>query len=49
MKTDSKRPTLPEMSRWWKDKNSHDDKGGSFNVQLYMKICEVKHYLHDNK
>jgi len=34
--------TLPTMVRWWSRQSFTHDKGGSFNVQLYLKICEIK-------
>lgn len=49
MKTSFKKSTLPEMARWWKKKSSHDDKGGSFDVQLYMRICEAKNSILNNE
>lgn len=36
------KPTLPAIIRWWQRKSFTNDKGGSFNVQLYLKICEIK-------
>jgi len=45
MKTNYKpkeKMTLPTMVRWWSRQSFTHDKGGSFNVQLYLKICEIK-------
>lgn len=34
--------TLPAIIRWWSKPSFAFDKGGSFNVELYLKICEIK-------
>jgi len=30
------KPNIARMKRWWKGQSLHDDKGGSFNVTLYL-------------
>lgn len=37
--------TLFDNVRFWREQSLRncDDKGGSFNVELYMKILEIKH------
>jgi len=30
------KPNIARMKRWWKNQSLHDDKGGSFNVTLYL-------------
>lgn len=51
MKQNFEQITLPMMIRWWTKKNSIHDKGGSFDVQLYLRICAVKNsmYIPNNK
>lgn len=34
--------TLPAIIRWWSQPRFSFDRGGSFNVELYLKICEIK-------
>jgi hypothetical protein len=28
--------------QWWRKKSMNDDKGGSFNVELYLQYCKIK-------
>jgi hypothetical protein len=46
MKRNKKKATLriPLIAqiKWWKDQSTIQDKGGSFNLDLYMQICEFK-------
>jgi hypothetical protein len=50
MKTKSKKQNsffpLPipvlRMARWWKEKSFSHDKGGSFNVELYLKVQNAR-------
>lgn len=30
------------MMNFWKNQKIENDKGGSFNLPLYLKICEIK-------
>ena len=30
------RPNVMACVRWWRNQSSHQDKGGSFNIQLYL-------------
>lgn len=30
------KPNIARMKRWWKNQSLHNDKGGSFNVSLYL-------------
>ena len=30
------KPHIARIQRWWKNQSIHDDKGGSFNVTLYL-------------
>jgi hypothetical protein len=30
------KPNIARMKRWWKNQSVHNDKGGSFNVSLYL-------------
>ena len=34
----------PLMRRihWWRKQSMEEDKGGSFNIELYMQYCEAK-------
>jgi hypothetical protein len=33
---------LVRCIQWWRKKSLNDDKGGSFNVELYLAYCEAK-------
>lgn len=33
---------LAYIKRWWSRKSIRDEKGGSFNMDLYLRICEIK-------
>lgn len=33
---------LVRQIQWWRKKSFHDDKGGSFNVELYLAYCRSK-------
>jgi len=33
---------IAKMIKWWTRKSLHDDKGGSFNLNLYLAICQAK-------
>ena len=33
---------LFNMVQHWRKKKSENDKGGSFNVELYLAVCEAK-------
>lgn len=30
------RPNVMACVRWWRNQSSHQDKGGSFNLELYL-------------
>ena len=30
------RPNVMTCVRWWRNQSSHQDKGGSFNIELYL-------------
>lgn len=30
------------ISKWWKKSKLKEDKGGSFNMELYLRILEIK-------
>jgi hypothetical protein len=30
------RPNVMTCVRWWRNQSSHQDKGGSFNLELYL-------------
>ena len=30
------RPNVMACVRWWREQSSHQDKGGSFNLELYL-------------
>lgn len=34
-------PLIAQM-KWWQDQSTIQDKGGSFNLELYLQICEFK-------
>ena len=36
--------TLYDMVRWWSNQSFAYDRGGSFDVELYLKFCKVKQY-----
>jgi hypothetical protein len=42
MKNKIKHIPLFNMIEHWKNKKSEGDKGGSFNVQLYLAVCQAK-------
>jgi hypothetical protein len=33
---------LVRRIHWWRMKSMNEDKGGSFDVQLYLQYCEAK-------
>jgi hypothetical protein len=33
---------LVKQIRWWRKQSIENDKGGSFNVELYLAYCEAK-------
>jgi hypothetical protein len=33
---------ITRMMNWWGKKSFSKDKGGSFNLQHYLKVCEYK-------
>jgi hypothetical protein len=33
---------LVRRIQWWRMKSMNEDKGGSFDVQLYLQYCEAK-------
>jgi hypothetical protein len=33
---------LVRKIHWWRKQSMQEDKGGSFDVQLYMQYCEAK-------
>ena len=33
---------LVRRMNWWKNQSVHEDKGGSFNLNLYIAVCEAK-------
>jgi hypothetical protein len=33
---------ITRMMNWWGNKSFSRDKGGSFNLQHYLKVCEYK-------
>jgi hypothetical protein len=33
---------LVRRMHWWRMKSFNEDKGGSFNVELYLSYCEAK-------
>lgn len=33
---------IAKMIKWWTRKSLHDDKGGSFNLNLYLQVCQAK-------
>lgn len=33
---------LVRRIQWWRKKSMNDDKGGSFNVELYLQYCKIK-------
>lgn len=41
---DAKHLAIPLVMRvkWWRDQSVTDDKGGSFNLDHYMRICRIK-------
>jgi hypothetical protein len=41
---DPKHSAIPLVMRvkWWRDQSVTDDKGGSFNLDHYMRICRIK-------
>jgi hypothetical protein len=32
---------ISRMIRWWRNQSSENDKGGTFNVEHYLKVSEV--------
>jgi hypothetical protein len=34
--------TLGDMVIWWERQSFAHDKGGSFDVDLYLRICKIK-------
>jgi hypothetical protein len=36
--------TLFDMVRWWENQAFAFDKGGSFNIELYIRTCKIKQY-----
>lgn len=34
-------PTMAKMIRHWRGQSSENDKGGSFNIELYLRFCNV--------
>lgn len=40
--------TIPiaQIKRWWSKPSVKQEKGGNFNMDLYLRICEVK-YIND--
>ena len=41
--------TLYDMMRWWENRSFAFDKGGSFNVELYIRTCKIKQYAEQEK
>jgi hypothetical protein len=33
---------IGHIIKWWQNKSLSYDKGGSFNVELYLKLSEIK-------
>jgi hypothetical protein len=33
---------IMHIVRFWKNKSLHQDKGGSFNLELYLRILKIK-------
>lgn len=33
---------LAYIKRWWSKQSTKDEKGGSFNMDLYLRVCEIK-------
>jgi hypothetical protein len=33
---------IQRMVKFWTGKTNRYDKGGSFNLELYLRICEIK-------
>lgn len=38
---------LYEMARWWRKQSLPHDRGGSFNVELYLEILKIKYQCLD--
>ena len=36
---------LVRRMHWWRMKSFNEDKGGSFDVQLYLRYCDAKFRL----
>lgn len=38
------RKTIPlaYIKRWWSKQSTKEEKGGNFNMDLYLRVCEVK-------
>lgn len=32
-----------DFMKHWRNQKSENDKGGSFNLELYLRICEIKY------
>ena len=37
--------TIPiaQIKRWWSKPSVKQEKGGNFNMDLYIRVCEIKH------
>jgi hypothetical protein len=33
---------LTRVIRWWNNAGTNHHKGGSFNLELYLRVCEIK-------
>lgn len=33
---------LIQFKNWWTNQKTENDKGGSFNMELYLRILEIK-------
>jgi len=33
---------LTRVIRWWKNAGTNQHLGGSFNLELYLRVCEAK-------
>jgi hypothetical protein len=42
-KKKSKCYNIVDYLKHWRGQKSEDDKGGSFNTELYIRICEIKY------
>jgi len=38
---------LYEMARWWRKQSLPHDRGGSFNIELYLQILKTKYQCLD--